>query len=467
MRYPIWLTLVVAVFVLAAVVLVGMTLIEPPRPLLVGARFSADTITPNADGSDDVTQFDYEISRNALVSLTFEREDGAHYVFRDSQPRAAGTYSVLFSGVVDGFVVPGESISGDVLRRLMPDGDYTWRLRVVAQDDGEIVEQTGTLIIRDASRTLPEMVEFTVAPNEFTPNQDGVNDRVMMNVYVTKEAQLDVYLLDQAGQRIPLARREEGREPGEPGRHMYDYEGGVDIGADPPPDGTYTVVAEARDAEGQAIRRTAELTIRNGGKPRAEIAGQPIGATVVFDVYEWQDRFYSAAGSLGDLIAPPDDPSVTNRLPVTMPVGDILVFKLTVWNYGPTPIRTSGPPPGTVYEQTQLAASLGAYEQSGVWRVGIQCETSADSYPWRWAIGSEDDLFTEVDPANGNTYYYLPPGERAVVWGGIRMTELIQTQNPQACWAGLIHEDVEISLQNSNVGRREIELAEIAPAVDN
>jgi hypothetical protein len=48
-----------------------------------------------------------------------------------------------------------------------------------------------------------------------------------------------------------------------------------------------------------------------------------------------------------------------------------------------------------------------------------------------------------------------------------RMTNLVETQNPQDCWAGLVHEDVEVSLQNSNVGRREIELADTSPPRDN
>lgn len=467
MRFPIGWTLITALISLTVVVGIGLLVIEPPRPLLVSAGFILDAISPNADGLDDVTQFDYEISRSARVSLTFEGADGLVYVFRDEEPRADGTYSVLFSGVVDGYTLPGDEVQGEVLRRLMPDGEYTWRLRVVPQDGGEPAETTGSLTLSGGSTTLPEMVEFTVAPDVFTPNQDGVDDRVMINIYLTKEAELDVFLVDNQGRRLPLARREEGREEGEPGRHTYDYEGGVDIGADPPPDGTYSVVAISRDPEGQEIQRMTELTIRDGGKPRAEIVGQPVGATVVFDVYEWDDRFYSDEDALGDAILPPDDPSATNLLPVTMRVGDMLVFKLTVWNYGPAPIRTSGPPPGTVYEQTQLAATLGEYEQSGVWRVGIQCETSSEPYPWRWAIGTDDDLLTVEDPATGNTYYYLPPGGRAVVWGGIRMTERIEAQNPQGCWAGLIHEDVEISIQNSNVGRREIELAETTGSVDN
>ena len=252
--------------------------------------FSPETISPNADGFDDITQFDYEISEAAHVSLSFESETGEVYSFRESEPRAAGEYSVLFSGVVDGFSLTDDAVFGEILRRLMPNGTYNWTFTVEAQNGDETASETGTLVIEDGDSPLPEMVEFTVSPQVFTPNQDGINDRVMINVFTTKDADLDVYLISAEGEKLPIARREEGRVDGEAGRHIYDYEGGVDIGADPPPDGTYQVVAEARDAEGQITQRSAELTIVDGGKPRAEIIGQPTGATVVFDAYEYSEE---------------------------------------------------------------------------------------------------------------------------------------------------------------------------------
>jgi hypothetical protein len=54
----------------------------------------------------------------------------------------------------------------------------------------------------------------------------------------------------------------------------------------------------------------------------------------------------------------------------------------------------------------------------------------------------------------------VPPNSRVVVWGAIRFTEIERRQNPQRCWAGLIQEDVEVSLRNSYVGPREIELVD-------
>ena len=76
--------------------------------------------------------------------------------------------------------------------------------------------------------------------------------------------------------------------------------------------------------------------------------------------------------------------------------------------------------------------------------------------PWRWAIGSPDQL-TKVD-RDGETLWYLMPGKQATVWGAIHMTTLIPSRNPQECWAALIHEDVDIPLLQDHAGPIKVEL---------
>lgn len=467
MRISIGLTVIAALIALGAVLVAGRMLLQPDLPLITGANFTPGTITPNADREDDVTLFTYSLSRGAQVSLTFERDDGAQFVYRQNEPRIAGDYQVYFSGVVDGYILPGESFASDVLRRLMPDGQYTWRLRAVDAQSGETQEQTGTLVIEGGDAPLPELASFTVSPEIFTPNQDGIRDRAEINVYLTKEADLTVYLEGEHGELIYLAEREEGRAPGEPGRHEFDYDGGVDLGADPPPNGTYNVVALAQDAVGQRVQQTATLAIEEGGDPLAEIAPQAVGVDVVFAEQPYEERYLSTMEQPGELVPMPDDPQDLGLSAITMPVGDILVFKLTVENYSEVPIRTTGPSPGTVYQQDQRAATLGWYDESGAWRVGIDCDTAPSDYPWRWAAGSADVLTRVEDNETGNVYYYLPPGEQAVVWGAIRMTDRVEARNPQNCWAGLIQEDVEVSIRNSRVGAREIELVDPAGGQGN
>lgn len=460
MRIPIAIVLVVTLVVLAAVVFVGLQVLQPERSLIVDARFTLEKITPNADGNDDITQFSYTLSRDAVISLTFTGANGSAYVFRQEERRIADDYTVLFSGVVQGYVLPDEAVQGEILNRLLPNGSYTWRLSAEAQNNGGTDERTGTLVIENADSPLPDISEFTISPTVFTPNQDGISDRAAINVYLTKDADLTVYLIGPNDEQIFVSERQEDARPGEAGRRLFDYEGGVDLNADPPPDGTYTVVALAQDAEGQRIQRTGSLTLQTGGKPLASIVAQPVGVSVVFEDMPYDARHLSEPDAAGELVAMPADPQQLSLTAITMPVGDMLVFKLTVQNYSDVPIRTSGPEPGTVYQQDQRASTLGWYDEAGAWRVGIDCDTAPADYPWRWAVGNDANLVEAVDPDTGNTYRYLPAGETSVVWGAIRMTD-IKARNPQSCWAGLIHEEVEISESNARVGPREIELVEV------
>ncbi|MFQ3658212.1 MAG: hypothetical protein SNJ54_04630 [Anaerolineae bacterium] len=459
MKLSIGLTLLAALVGFGLVAAVGRFLLVPTGETIVAAEFAHARITPNADGEDDITTFRYELRRNAEITLQFTSADGQVFTFRERQPRIAGEYRVPFSGVVGGFILPGERFINTIERRLMPNGLYTWTLQAV-DEEGNLSERSGTLEIAEADTALPLITSFSVGPSTFSPNQDGIADRVNIEVYLEKEATLRVYLLDKNGIEIPIAARRGGRMPGEAGRHVFDYEGGVDLGADPPPDGTYTVIAEAQDAVGQRVTASASLTIEMGGKPRAEIVPQVQGVDVVFVSMPYEERFASGFDVLGDLVPPPDDPQSLAFSSITMPLGDMLVFMLTVENYNNVPIRTTYPPPGTVYQQSQSAASLGAFESSGAWRVGIQCETSTTSFPYRWALGSPETLMPIPDPRDGTVHYYVPPNSRVVVWGGIRFTDIERRQNPQRCWAGLIQEDVEVSLRNSYVGAREIELVD-------
>lgn len=390
------------------------------QPLLSDVSFSKDRITPNADGQDDVLVIRYRLARAADLSIYFLDGAGNRYVFRDRQPRAPTgerePYSVYFSGIVDGYTLPGEVFEGfTVTHRVLQDGIYTWVVEAT-EENGHTEQVTGTLVIADADTTLPELRNFNVSPPAFTPNRDGISDRARFNVFVTKPyVSLIVYLLRADGTddtRYHVAEDERSpARPGERGLHTFDYDAGVDLGAEPPPDGTYTVWAEVQDAMGQRVVATSTLTIRNGGVPRAYILNAEV---------EWSAR--------------------------SVALGETLWFTLTVENDSATPIRTSGPPPGTVYDSDQNYATLGETIQSGVFRVGIHCENALINYPWRWAVGDAKVLVKDEEG-----HLYLPPFTRAVVTGGIRFVSVEGKRNPQYCWAGLIHEDVEISSVNDRV----------------
>jgi hypothetical protein len=414
-----WIVAVIAFVVVVVSIAIGWRVVNGDNSLLRNVSVGHEVITPNADGSDDATTIAYEISRNAIVSIYFENEAGERFYFRQDRPRGSGDYQVLFSGIVEGYRLPEEIIEGEILSRLLQNGRYTWTIQ--ATDNNNVTETAaGSLTIADADTALPEMRDFSVYPDTFTPNRDGISDRVKPQFYLTKEvASLRVFLLTPDGLEVPISELERDIPANSPGRHYYDYEGGVDNGATPPPDGTYPLIAIAEDAEGQKIRVEDSLTIQYGGVPRADIFAPPAGDTLEFSA-------------------------------TAVTICDTLYFTMTVENYGLTPIRTTGPEPGIVYDSDWNYNTLGWHTESGAWRVAIGYENEITNYPYRWALGNPEDL-VEIDG-----YTYLMPGERALITGGIRLVNVFGDRNPQPVWAGLIHEDVGIAEFNTRVDPHEI-----------
>jgi len=380
---------------------------NPFSPLLSNVTVAPEAITPNADGITDVTRISYQLSDSANLSIYLVDEQGDKHYFRHNRRRSAGAYGVDFSGVING--------------SMLPDGAYTWVVEAVT-DAEETLQEEGQLVIKEADTTKPELEGFTVHPKIFTPNQDGVDDRVTINYALTKKAEVVVYLIGPDGEtRYPIAEVEREIEPGEPGFHTYDYEGGVDLGADPPPDGVYTVYAEAVDRVGNRTIITDSLTIAEGGVPRADIVSAHVD-------------FYNP-----------------NTGTPFVPLGQTLAFTLTVENFGTVPIRTAGPTSGEHYRSDENFNTKAAYETAGAWRVGIDYEGNpAYAYPYRWAVGNLDEL--EQREINGQTFYYLMPGQRAVVVGSIEILDVPAGNKDRVTfWAGLIHEQVRIDAFNNRV----------------
>lgn len=410
------------IFTLVAV-LVGWRLWNGDDQLLRNVSMQHEMITPNADGEMDVTAVSYEISRNATVSIYFEDESGDRFYFREARPRGAGDYEVLFSGVVDGYTLEDERVDGIILDRLLQDGTYQWVIEAV-ESDGYRETASGTLTIAEADAELPEIRNFTLFPlsKQFSPNRDGIDDRIKPQFFLTKDVEeVRVFLIMPDGSELPLSEAEQEVPANRAGMHVYNWDGGVDDGAPPPPDGTYPLVVTTKDSEGQRMRVEDEMTIIFGGVPRGQIFPPPVGDTVQFD---------STAVFICDTIH----------------------FTLTVHNDGTAPMRTSGPEPGLVYDSTWNYNTVGWPTESGVYRIGIGFENELSPYPFRWAIGDETELEKIGDS------YYLMPGERAVVTGGIRVVDEFGIRNPQPMWAGLIHEDVQIAQFNNHVDPHAIQI---------
>lgn len=381
-------------FLAAALLLVAMFLpgCGLRRPLLFDVSVAPTTISPNADGQDDIAVIRYKLGGPALVSIWLEDEVGQKHFWRDRERRAAGNdYESWFWGGVDNHV--------------LPDGTYTLVVQAEPVAGGTPHAVSGSLTIVDGDSQVPAIENLTIAPALFTPNRDGVGDHVKISYSLSKEAErLSIKLVGADGRTWAIPE-DQINEATAAGYHIHDFDGGVDLGAEPPPDGDYTVVVEATDRVGNKDRKTAPLRIEQGGIPRAQIVKN--------------DAEFSRT---------------------VLRVGETLVFTATVQNTGDVPIRTHGPEPGTTYTSDQNYNAFDEPIQSGTFRIGLDYEGSYTangfSYPFRWQLGRDDEL-TVVDG-----HKYLMPGQTATVTGSLTLMKAPPREAP-AFWIGLVHEDVE------------------------
>ncbi len=411
------------------------------RPLLSNVSVSPNVISPNADGTDDATNITYTLSRNAAISIYFESTDGQRFYFRQERSRSAGDYRVQWGGTVhQPYWLQNEYSRQWVTSWVLPDGVYTWVIEARG-DDGQTERVEGQITLQGGDTTVPELRRFGVTLPVFTPNQDGLADRTGVSYYLNKDVEsVLVYLYDPNNPDLhyPLEEQQRAVKAGQAGYHYYDYDGGVDRGANPPPDGTYIVVGEARDLVGHHVVASDTLTIENGGKPRA---------LVVNGTIYWSDALRSLEGT-----------------ELYLPLGATLCFTTFVENYGEVPIRTSGPPSGTFYRSDQNYNTLAVerkddsfYEQPGAWRFGIRFDTSELDFPYRWAVGKPDELRCQV--IEGYEQCFLDAHKRGTVTGCIELIGPFP-RNQVYAWGALIHQWVGISAENNYVDRVLIHIGE-------
>jgi hypothetical protein len=274
------------------------------KDTLYDVAIDPTAISPDGDGNADVARISYAVGEPSLVTITLRDGAGNRHYFREDNPRSPGRYEALFGGVVDG--------------RMLPDGQYVVEVTAVPTKDesAEGMTLTFELAVSGGDTTPPELVGFVVDPSEFTPNQDGLGDRVAISYRLDEPAEVRLWLERADGEYVTdiLEEKESADFPGEPGPHVYDFDAGVDADAPPPPDGDYFVVGRAQDAAGNVTTQRLPLAIRDGGQPRVALLG---------DV-DWSDT--------------------------VVPLGHTLTFSVTVANVGDTPVRTRGPAPGFVYD---------------------------------------------------------------------------------------------------------------------
>lgn len=348
------------------------------------------TISPNADGVADLTRLHYRVGTESTVTMLFRNAAGEEFPFREAVRRPAGDYELLFAGVVDG--------------RVLPNGSYDLIARAEPINGDAPVELSTPLTIEEAVTAPPQIENFAITPRTITPNRDGIRDEVAISYALSRPvSRMDVYLLGPDGTRYPVPPATIG-DPLAAGGHTQRYDGGAGLEVAPPPDGTYTVVAEAYDAIGANSRVTGTLEIAMGGVPQVEITRHQV---------EWSSEVLS--------------------------IGETLRFTTTVTNVGSVPIRTHGPASGTRYDSGANYNNFAAPISDGAWRLGLDFEGNpvynGRRYPYRWQLGTDDEL-TEIDGER-----YLMPDQSVTVRGELTLSAM-PPREVTGFWVGLLHENV-------------------------
>jgi len=88
--------------------------------------------------------------------------------------------------------------------------------------------------------------------------------------------------------------------------------------------------------------------------------------------------------------------------------------------------------------------------------VGIDYEGNPSyAYPYRWGLSQLENLESRV--IDGQTFYYLMPGQRVLVTGTIQIVDVPAASKDRVFfWAGLIHEQVRIDTFNDFVDPQQI-----------
>ncbi len=131
--------------------------ISPP-PIPENVVAFPETITPNADGIDDVTELTYQLPVSATVDISVSGPDCQPGAFCQSYPLVTASDE---GPEPQRHVWNGRTIDGVTL----PDGTYTYSLRATDRY-GTLAEQTGTIVVQQTGTPEATLTYINIAPEQ-------------------------------------------------------------------------------------------------------------------------------------------------------------------------------------------------------------------------------------------------------------------------------------------------------------
>ena len=223
-------------------------------PLVI--RFAAKPInfSPNGDGTRDVTQLGFDLSRPARVTFSVMDEEGneVRRLFTDRELAGDAKHRVRWNG-------------RDDEGRLLPDGLY--RMRVVRRDEGRIIDSTKEINLD----TRPPRAELTSAlPSVIAPGEPGQRPEVRIR-YRGPRNRAPVFRIFRTGDGPPrLVLRFRG---GANGEAVWD---GLLREDRPAPEGDYAFTVQVRDRAGNPTEAPAPIPSARVARPGTGVSVRPL-----------------------------------------------------------------------------------------------------------------------------------------------------------------------------------------------
>jgi flagellar hook assembly protein FlgD len=207
-----------------------------PKPLI-------DSVTPNPAvfspkyGQTQTTsvQIVFNLNRPAEVQLTIRNINGDEIYTGSKETLSPGSHTVSWNGT-------------DKTGRIVMDGSYEIVFKTIETaynypSTTPLIWRSGTITIKDADYYIPvsrlkEIVtDATFLSPAFTPNGDGINDKVTGQFTLAVPAKLSIYIANAAGAHAAFVVSEQTFESG---THTFEWDGS-DIMGGKVPNGSYFI----------------------------------------------------------------------------------------------------------------------------------------------------------------------------------------------------------------------------------
>ncbi len=207
-----------------------------PKPLIDGVSPNPAVFSPKYGQIQTTSgQITFNLNRPAEVQLTIRNINGDEIYTGSKQTLSPGSHTVSWNGT-------------DKTGRIVMDGSYEIVFKTIETaynypSTTPLIWRSGTITIKDADYYIPvsrlkEIVtDASFQSPSFTPDGDGINDKVTGQFTLAVPAKLSVYIANAAGAHAAFAVSEQTFEAG---THTFEWDG-TDIMGGKVPNGSYFI----------------------------------------------------------------------------------------------------------------------------------------------------------------------------------------------------------------------------------